>query len=231
MLQWCCGAREQSQQRRLRGSAPHVYRLCTAYCTISHLLVFASDRNAIYAHMYRARRGCAAALLHGFLRLLIPPHLPTPTTPAGEDISREVATTASRVYLAARSWKNPAWAQDTAGIGPQANIFRRPMVAQLGAAGGATFTDGSSVEYIDAVIYCTGALRVRWGTWLCLGRTGCCTGVCVAVACMRHRASRHSCTYLPGCNHSLLTLCSCRLAVGASLKWLVLESLLIFCSC
>jgi hypothetical protein len=90
--------------------------------------------------------------------LLTSPPPPCPLNPpslkpvAGEDISREVSSVASKVYLAARSWRTAP-----APAGPAANICRRPMVAQLGADGSATFADGSMAERVAAVIYCTGA--------------------------------------------------------------------------
>ncbi|EFJ45244.1 hypothetical protein VOLCADRAFT_106057 [Volvox carteri f. nagariensis] len=76
---------------------------------------------------------------------------------SGEDISRELsAGGAARVLLSAWSWKNEAWAADTAPYGPGSNIYRFPMVSELHADGSATFTDGRREGPIDAVIYCTG---------------------------------------------------------------------------
>ncbi|KAK9830413.1 hypothetical protein WJX72_011637 [[Myrmecia] bisecta] len=75
---------------------------------------------------------------------------------SGEDICREVAEVADKVYLCARSWQNPAWTHETTPIGQRANIWRRPMVQALGANGSVTFTDGQTLERVDCILYCTG---------------------------------------------------------------------------
>jgi hypothetical protein len=79
---------------------------------------------------------------------------------SGEDLCREIATTARRVLLCARSWKNTAWAEaasdPAARFGPGRNIERRGNLARLGADGRAEFETGPAVDRVDAVIYATG---------------------------------------------------------------------------
>ena len=78
---------------------------------------------------------------------------------SGEDLCREIASTAERVWIAARSWKNAAWASDGGGapFGPRANIERRGMVARLLADGTAEFEGGGArAERVDAVVFATG---------------------------------------------------------------------------
>ena len=68
---------------------------------------------------------------------------------SGEDLCREIAGVANRVYVSARSWKNTAF-------GPCANIERRGMVVALLPDGGAEFEAGAPAERVDAVVYATG---------------------------------------------------------------------------
>ncbi|DBA74144.1 TPA: hypothetical protein ACH3X1_010945 [Trebouxia sp. C0004] len=77
---------------------------------------------------------------------------------SGEDICREIAEVADKVYLCARSWQNPAWATETIPFGHQHNIWRRPVPTHLAKDGSVTFSDGQQVEEVDTVIYCTGYL-------------------------------------------------------------------------
>lgn len=77
---------------------------------------------------------------------------------SGEDICREIAEVADKVYLCARSWQNPAWATDTVPFGHQHNIWRRPVPTRLAKDGSVTFSDGQRVEKVDTVMYCTGYL-------------------------------------------------------------------------
>lgn len=77
---------------------------------------------------------------------------------SGEDICREIAEVAEKVYLCARSWQNPAWATETVPFGHQHNIWRRPVPASLAKDGSVTFSDGQRVEKVDSVMYCTGYL-------------------------------------------------------------------------
>ena len=76
---------------------------------------------------------------------------------SGEDISREVATAASQVYLSARSWQNPDWgAPDAPPFGPQQNILRKTPIRRLLANGGVEFVDGSRLDEVDHLLFCTG---------------------------------------------------------------------------
>jgi hypothetical protein len=59
---------------------------------------------------------------------------------AGEDVCREVSAFADQVIVAARSWKNPAWASDPRPFGPRNNVSRRGMVSQLHDDGRVEFT-------------------------------------------------------------------------------------------
>lgn len=59
----------------------------------------------------------------------------------GEDVCREVSAVAREVVLAARSWKNPAWASDATPFGPRGNISRRGMVSALHPDGSVEFTE------------------------------------------------------------------------------------------
>lgn len=61
-----------------------------------------------------------------------------------------------QVYLSARTWQNPAWANETHPFGPRANIWRRSVPSQLHADGSVTFEGGESVENVDVIIYATG---------------------------------------------------------------------------
>ena len=63
-----------------------------------------------------------------------------------------------QVYLCARSWQNPAWAQETTPFGHQHNIWRRPVPTQLGKDGSVTFSDGQHAAHVDTVMFCTGYL-------------------------------------------------------------------------
>jgi len=75
---------------------------------------------------------------------------------SGEDISREVATVADRVYLSAKKWQNPAWAQDTTPFGPKGNMYRRNNLCRLDADGSVEFEGGMTADGVDVVLYCTG---------------------------------------------------------------------------
>ncbi|KAL0040645.1 hypothetical protein WJX79_000450 [Trebouxia sp. C0005] len=79
---------------------------------------------------------------------------------SGEDICREIAEVADKVYLCARSWQNPAWATETVPFGHQHNIWRRPVPSSLAKDGSVTFSDGQRVERVDSVMYCTGYLYI-----------------------------------------------------------------------
>ncbi len=91
---------------------------------------------------------------------------------SGEDISREVAKLAARVFVCARNFKSEPLA--TASSGPHERYgsawhvglclelqdsppqFRHPVPSELTAEGNAVFDDGTSIGPIDSIIYCTG---------------------------------------------------------------------------
>jgi hypothetical protein len=76
---------------------------------------------------------------------------------SGDDISREIATAASRVYLCARAWPPAADGSGQPASEAEARIVRRPMLSALSPDGRATFADGSASDGpVDAVVYCTG---------------------------------------------------------------------------
>lgn len=75
---------------------------------------------------------------------------------SGEDLSREIAGVAKTVYLSARSWQNPEWANSTDGFGARGNIFRKPNVKTFGSDGTIVFDDGSIVLDCDVCMFCTG---------------------------------------------------------------------------
>lgn len=53
---------------------------------------------------------------------------------SGEDLAREVAEVARRVYLSARAWQNPDWGTTAAQeepIGARGNVLRRAMLTEL----------------------------------------------------------------------------------------------------
>ncbi len=59
---------------------------------------------------------------------------------------------AERVYHSARTWGE----EDLSRPPPLPNLERLPMLAGLRADGSARFADGSTVEALHAVLYCTG---------------------------------------------------------------------------
>mmetsp|Transcript_9652 Transcript_9652/g.15116 ORF Transcript_9652/g.15116 Transcript_9652/m.15116 type:complete len:365 (-) Transcript_9652:248-1342(-) len=73
---------------------------------------------------------------------------------SGEDISREISTVASKVYVSAR-WPPEIGNPSAPGYGPRGNIYRRHTLHYLGP-NSAHFIDGSSIEKIDSIIFCTG---------------------------------------------------------------------------
>ncbi|EIE25007.1 FAD/NAD(P)-binding domain-containing protein [Coccomyxa subellipsoidea C-169] len=76
---------------------------------------------------------------------------------SGEDISREIAHVADKVYLCARSWQNPAWAAETVEpFGARRNIWRRGVPSRLHPDGGVTFQGGKRVDAVDVVMFATG---------------------------------------------------------------------------
>lgn len=59
--------------------------------------------------------------------------------PTGDDLCRELSPVAKEIVVAARSWKNPAWADDPSPFGQRLNITRRGMITALHADGGIEF--------------------------------------------------------------------------------------------
>jgi len=60
------------------------------------------------------------------------------------------------VVLSARTWISEEWANDAAPYGSGHNVTRRALLTELTASGDAVLEDGSVVEAVDAVIFCTG---------------------------------------------------------------------------
>eukprot|EP00958_Prasinococcus_capsulatus_P000481 scaffold44_cov411-Prasinococcus_capsulatus_cf.AAC.6 len=75
---------------------------------------------------------------------------------SGEDISREIATCASKVFLCARSWQNPDW-DPTKRIQTKADdvLVRKPGIVQLDR-NDVMLEGGEVLEDIDCIVYCTG---------------------------------------------------------------------------
>ena len=69
----------------------------------------------------------------------------------GVELAGQVADVAGRVFHSARTWSDADISKRV-----RANLERLPMVTQLHADGSASFCDGSSIDRIDSVIYCTG---------------------------------------------------------------------------
>ena len=76
---------------------------------------------------------------------------------SGEDISRDISSVASAVYLSARSWQNAEWGSpDAKFFGPRADIIRKRPIRRLLADGAVEFDDGSVVKHVDHLLFCTG---------------------------------------------------------------------------
>jgi len=75
---------------------------------------------------------------------------------SGEDMSREIASVADVVFLSARAWQNPEWANSIEGFGARSNIYRKPNVIKFSLDGSVEFEDGSITPAIDVCLYCTG---------------------------------------------------------------------------
>uniref|UniRef100_A0A7S0RVR3 Flavin-containing monooxygenase n=1 Tax=Pyramimonas obovata TaxID=1411642 RepID=A0A7S0RVR3_9CHLO len=76
--------------------------------------------------------------------------------PSGEDLARDIADVAKDVFICARAWQNPLWASDPTPLGRRRNCVRRPMLRRLRADKRAELDDGSVLEGVDAIVYCTG---------------------------------------------------------------------------
>ena len=77
--------------------------------------------------------------------------------PAGEDIAWEVASVAREVVLSAKTWMNAEFGKQVLPFGPRENMYRRDWVQELRPDGSVLLEDGSLVEDVDVVMFCTGA--------------------------------------------------------------------------
>lgn len=75
---------------------------------------------------------------------------------AGEDIAWEVADSAREVILSAKTWMKAEFGAQRLAFGPRGNMFRRGWVEQLCADGSVLLEDGTVVEDVDVVMFCTG---------------------------------------------------------------------------
>lgn len=77
--------------------------------------------------------------------------------PVGEDIAWEVASVAREVILCAKTWMDPEFSKQVLPFGPRDNMYRRGWVQELRPDGSVLLEDGSLVEDVDVVMFCTGA--------------------------------------------------------------------------
>jgi hypothetical protein len=95
-------------------------------------------------------------------------------------MARSIADHAAHVYHSARSWPGNGRPVGPAAPGsggapappaePRPNVTRVTLLVELREGGGAVLEDGSELQGIDSIVYCTG---YRWG-----GRaTGCMWGL------------------------------------------------------
>eukprot|EP00892_Ulva_mutabilis_P007447 jgi/Ulvmu1/5074/UM021_0091.1 len=75
---------------------------------------------------------------------------------SGEDIAWDIAPYAAAVVMSAKSWMKEEFAHVRGPFGPANNMYRRPWVSRMGSDGTIEFEDGSSVQDIDIVMFCTG---------------------------------------------------------------------------
>ena len=76
---------------------------------------------------------------------------------AGEDIARDVAACAREVIMSAKTWMKPEFERDRGPFGLHGNMYRRSWPKELCRDGSVVFEDGSRVEHVDVVMFCTGA--------------------------------------------------------------------------
>lgn len=81
---------------------------------------------------------------------------------AGEDIAWEVASCAREVVLSAKTWMNAEYGKQVLPFGPRSNMFRRGWVQELRPDGSVHLEDGTLVEDVDVVMFCTGASFLCW---------------------------------------------------------------------
>lgn len=75
----------------------------------------------------------------------------------GEDIAWDIAPHAAAVIMSAKTWMKEEFASVTGPFGEKNNMYRRPWISSMHADGSVEFEDGSSVQDIDIVMFCTGA--------------------------------------------------------------------------
>lgn len=80
---------------------------------------------------------------------------------AGEDIAWDLAPFVSQVVLSGKKWIKEEFAMMSAPFGGRANMLRRPWVSKMHTDGTVEFEDGSCVENIDVVMFCTGAALLQ----------------------------------------------------------------------
>lgn len=75
---------------------------------------------------------------------------------AGEDIAWDLAQCADLVVMSGKKWIKEEFSQMSAPFGAKGNMLRRPWVRKMHSNGKVEFEDGSSVESMDFVMFCTG---------------------------------------------------------------------------
>jgi Flavin-binding monooxygenase-like len=76
---------------------------------------------------------------------------------AGEDIARDVSACAREVIMSAKSWMKDSYYRERGPFGVRGNMWRRPWPRELCKDGSVVFEDGSRIEDVDVVMFCTGA--------------------------------------------------------------------------
>ena len=77
---------------------------------------------------------------------------------AGEDIALDVAARAKDVIMSAKTWRKKEYEYEHGPFGPHNNMYRRQWPKKLHQDGTVEFEDGSRVEHVDVVMFCTGML-------------------------------------------------------------------------
>ena len=113
-LKLCCGAATHVMCAvRFAACCPEPTTACRSASRVT-VSVRLSSGSSTTAHNSQLFKACPCLLM-----------------PAGEDVCREVSAVADQVVVAARSWKNPEWANDPRPFGPRSNVSRRGMVSAL----------------------------------------------------------------------------------------------------
>lgn len=63
--------------------------------------------------------------------------------------------------MSAKTWMKEEFASMTGPFGEKNNMYRRPWISCMHSDGSVEFEDGSSVQDIDIVMFCTGALPTQ----------------------------------------------------------------------